>query len=268
MRRRRVRQQISLLVPMGGDDPSRARNWKWLAEFWRSNLPGAEIVIGRDRASRRTMLRRCPQPFSKAVAINKAFRKSHGDIVVILDSDAYLPADVIEHCAERLRAQRKIGVRSWFTPYAHLYRLTRAATKLLIQSNPRHPLTFSSPPPPQDVDSRDGSGPLSQFGAMCQIVPREAFELVGGFDPRFRGWGSEDHAFAVALETLWGPRKTTPNDILHLWHPAFTAGTGPSWTIKMWANQTKPGVNDALGGRYHQAAGKPDEMRRLVDEGH
>jgi hypothetical protein len=187
---------------------------------------------------------------------------------VLLDNDAYLDWKVIQHCADRIRAQRRAHVRSWFVPYNHLYRLTRRATRLVLESEPCNPYRFSSPPPPCDVDGRDGSGPLHIFGAMCQIMPREAFITVGGLDPRFRGWGAEDSAFTQALDTLWGPRHNTPNDILHMWHPSFMSGSGPTWTVKMWANQSGPGVNNPLAGRYQKAYGKPAVMRALVDEGH
>ena len=267
MRRRRQRHQISLLVPIGGDDPVRAKNWRWLRRYWEDQLPGVEIVIGRDKLNERRRWRRKPLPFSKAVAVNHAFARSHGDIVVILDTDAYLPGEVIAHCAERLRHQRQAGVRSWFVPYDHLYRLTRRASSQVLLSDPRHPLRFPSPPPPGDIDGKDGSGPINIFGAMCQVMPREAFTCVGGMDPRFRCWGAEDSAFALALDTLWGPRHNTPNDILHVWHPALIAGSGPSWTVKMWAGQDRPGANNDLGNRYHRAAGHPAYMRALVDQG-
>ncbi len=266
---RRCRQQISLLVPIGGTDPVRAETWSWLARYWRDQLPDAEIVIGRDRQSKRSWYRRRPKPFSKAAAINNAFRKSHGDIVILLDSDAYLPGDIFTHCAERLRLQRKTGVRSWFVPFDKLYRLTRNASNEVLESDPCHPLRFSSPPPKQDIDGRDGSGgPLNVFGAMCMIMPREAFVTVGGLDPRFRGWGAEDHAFVRALDTLWGPMKTTPNDILHLWHPHISSGYGAVWTIRMWENQHNPNINNKLAGTYAHCYGKPAAMRQLVDDGH
>lgn len=268
MFKRRKKNLISLLVPIGGNDPTRQRNWRWLRRYWECRLPDAEIVIGRDREQDRCWRRKKPIPFSKAAAINDAFRRSHGDIIVILDSDAYLDADWIQHCAARLRMQRRKGVQSWFVPYHHLYRLTRRASARLMTSDPCHPLQFSSPPPAGDVDGRDGSGPLNVYGAMCTIVPREAFIEVGGMDPRFRGWGAEDYAFALALDWLWGRRHHTPNDILHVWHPSFmTGGQGKLWQVKMWENQTEPGMNDALGVRYQKAAGDPDAMRRLVNEG-
>ena len=58
-------------------------------------------------------------------------------------------------------------------PYSSLYRLTRQATELVLESNPYDPLTFSTPPPAKDVDSNDGSGPLNVFGAMCQVLPEK-----------------------------------------------------------------------------------------------
>ena len=48
-----------------------------------------------------------------------------GDIIVILDADALLPAHVIEHCATELRQQRLAGKRGWFVPYEFLWRLLR-----------------------------------------------------------------------------------------------------------------------------------------------
>ena len=265
-RRRRVRQQISILVPFGGEDPGRLEALKWLLAYYRAQLPAAEIVLGSDKASKRSWHNKKPKPFSKAVALNNAFAKSHGDILILLDSDAILADGVIEHCAERLRAQRRAGVRSYFIPYQHLFRLTREATKRILASDPAHPLVLPDPPPPSDVEGRDGSGPINTFGAMCQIVPREAFILVGGFDTRHRGWGSDDHDMVLALNELWGHFKTTPNDILHLWHPRIMAGDGAAWRVRMWQNQLEPNMNQALAARYSKAVGHPDVMRALVDE--
>ena len=262
------KNHISFLVPLGGDDPVRLRNWEWLKEYYKFHLPGVEIVMGRDKASKPSRLhpRRPPLAFSKAAAVNDAFKRSHGDIIVILDADAYLQASVIKEVAFRLRLERKAGVRSWFVPYHFLYRLTRPATNALLESPPFDPFQFPTPPYPDSIDNKDGSGPINIFAAMCNIMPREAFVAAGGMDPRFRGWGSEDYAFARALDTLWGPRQYTSNDILHLWHPHFISGQGKSWVTKMWPHQNKPGINNELGFRYLHAESDPVVMQALVDE--
>ena len=89
---------ISLLVPLGGMDSTRQIAWDWLRQYWQDQLPGCEIVIGRDAQSRG----KDPRPFSKTAAFNDAYNKSHGDVLVLLDADAYLDAQVVAHCVDRI----------------------------------------------------------------------------------------------------------------------------------------------------------------------
>lgn len=262
----KVTTQVSLLVPFQTKQYGRVRLWDWLKLYWQDQLPGCEIVIGTDPASAKGKV-----PFSKTTAVNNAFKKSHGDIIVILDADAYLDAEVIVTCAARLRAQRKAHVRSWFVPYRHFYRLNAAATWSVISSDPLHPLVIPTPPPLADIEGTDGSGHGHLFGALIQIMPREAFILVGGMDPRFRGWGGEDVAFLHALDTLWGKHRNTPNAVFHMWHPATVSSKryvdqrSQVWKVKMWDGQLAPRANDTLANRYHNARSAPVQMRQLVD---
>ena len=222
--RRRVRHQISILVPFGGEDPGRLETLKWLLAYYRAQLPKAEIVLGRDRVSKRTWRNRQPKPFSKAVALNNAFKKSHGDIIVLLDADAILADGIIQHCADRLRKQREAHVRSWFIPYNKLFRLTRKATMRILASDPRRPLVLWDPPPPQDIEGHDGSGPINTFGAMCQIMPHEAFMIVHGFDERHRGWALRITIWCWRLTNCGVISKQRPTTF-------FTYGTLVSWLV-------------------------------------
>jgi hypothetical protein len=97
---------------------------------------------------------------------------------------------------------------------------------------------------------------------MIQIMPKEAFYLVGGMDPRFAGWGAEDVAMMRAVDTLYHPHKTTSNDVLHLWHPKI----GASHDTRMWEGQSGPHANDRLANRYNKATGDPQVMRALTNE--
>ena len=264
---RRVERRISLLVPFQTDEWFRVQSWKWLEEYWRIHLPDAEIIIGKDRESHRTWYRRHPKPFSKAVAVNEAFKRSHGDIIVILDADAYLSAHVVKHCAERIRFARDIGVHLWFVPYLRLFRLKRHISDRILNSAPWRPLRLPDPPPSEDVENTpEASWYGHRYGAMIMIVPREAFELVHGFNEKFRGWGGEDVAFLRSVDTLYGKHKNTDNDVLHLWHPQFvTDEKVANWTVRVWEGQTSPRANDKLATRYHKANGNPEAMQALVD---
>lgn len=254
-----VRQQVSLLVPFKEDGHSRTEVWEWLKEYWENELPDVEIVMGSDTSRHRV--------FSKTIAVNNAASKAHGDIFVILDADAYLPGSVITDCANRIRDSISRGYPLWFIPYRRIYRLTPQATHLVRESEPENPYRFSTPPPLEDVEGTEGSAHGHHYGAMIQIMPRVAFETVGGMDCRFRGWGGEDVAFLRALDTLYGKHKSTANDVLHLWHSVHNQHWEGYWLVKEWANQKGARVNDALAMKYDRATGDRNKMRLLVNQG-
>ena len=84
---------------------------------------------------------------------------------------------------------------------------------------------------------------------MIQIMPREAFDTVGGWDTRFRGWGGEDHAAMRAMDTLYTLHKTLPGQVLHIWHPQLSpdgAAKLVNWRNRMWEGQTEVGVNNMV----------------------
>jgi len=104
---------------------------------------------------------------------------------------------------------------------------------------------------------------------MIHIVPREGFQTVGGWDERFRGWGGEDHAAMAAMDTLYGPHKTLPSSVTHIWHPVLVPdGITEDAKAKkrLWPNQESEANNNALSMRYYAADRNPAKMRALVDE--
>ena len=267
MFKKKVKKKISLLVPFQTNEEWRVDDWRWLHHYWREFLPHAEIIIGRDKKSKKKWYCSKVLPFSKTAAVNNAFSRSSGDIIVILDADTYIDPKIIVHCAKRIRESRKMGARVWFIPYLWLYRLTKEATKKVLDSEPREPYTFSTPPSTNDVESTDGSGHGRKYGALIQIMPREAFELVGGMDEEFRGWGGEDVSFLWALDTLWTPHSNTPNDVLHLWHPRIIMNEGDSnrrSESRGWEGQEDIRANDWLSDQYRGAIKNPTKMRALV----
>jgi hypothetical protein len=212
------------------------------------------------------------QPFSKSVAVNNAAAKAKGDVFVIIDADGYMQADSVLYCAEEIRTARKRGKKLWFVPYRQFYRLTEEASRCLLQSDPASPFPFPEPLASMFILGGTADTKVGHwYGAMVQIMSREAFKTVGGWDQRFRGWGGEDHAAMRAMDTLYGLHMTLPGQVLHVWHPQIGpqgTATEVHWKERMWEGQDQPGVNDSLSNLYYGAQGKPDRMRKLVDEGH
>ena len=248
------RPQISILMPFRADPraPERVEIFNWVLDYWHNAMPDTEIVVGRSKS----------KIFSKTEAVNDAARRAKGRIFIILDSDAYMRPEILQDCADQIDRATARGQKLWFIPYRHLYRLTKAAGRIVLDSNPLYPIQFPEPPLESDILNSHGSMHGHRFGALVQMMSREAFFLVGGMDPRFRGWGGEDVAFVRAIDTLYGPHKTTRNDILHIWHPTI----GSSAKDRMWHGQDSMGDNMKLVSRYNRSTGDPAKMRALVAE--
>jgi len=245
--------QISLLVPFRDDGEHRSRVWHWLRRYWHGHLQSVEIIQGHDGG----------YPFSKAVAVNNAAERARGRVLVVLDADAYLDSRVVQECADTIEAALAAGRRLWFIPYNNLYRLNQPTTLELLATNPEAPYAVGSPPPPGWLESDHHSQAYGhQYGALIQIMPREAFFTVGGMDPRFRGWGSEDASLLRALDTLYCQHEVTSNDVVHLWH----VRPGSDWTTRRWVGQQWSPANSRLAQRYAQATSEPGFMRALVEE--
>jgi hypothetical protein len=245
--------QISLLVPFRDDGEHRSRVWDWLRRYWMSQLDSVEIIQGFDSR----------YPFAKSVAVNNAAEKARGRVFVILDADAYLDAKVVQHCADEIDKAVRHGKRKWFMPYSRLFRLNRETTYNLLQYEPPClPYDVPSPPPADWLEHKQAPSYGHQYGAMVQIMPREAFFEVRGMENRMRGWGGEDVSMLRALDTLYCQHENTPNDVLHLWHDR----PGSDWKTRKWVGQSWSPANSALALRYSHATGEPGFMRQVVSE--
>jgi len=253
--RRKRGHGITLLMPFRANEgDTRFRAFDWLLRYYKHHLPSAEIIVGTDFNT----------PFSKTTAFNNARAEAHGDILVLIDADCYIDPKVILHCAKEIRRERRRGYRLWYIPYRKFYRLTEVASDRVLDSNPTRPHRFPVPPDKDDVENPFAASHGHWWGALIQIMPAEAYDIVGGCDPRFLGWGGEDVAFMRAVDTLYCKHKTTRNQVLHLWHPIVKT----EWNLRMWEGQSSARDNDALANRYYAAFGDPKRMRNLVGEYH
>jgi len=256
---------ISILVPFHCYDKQghRAKNWEWLAKYWKKQLPGAEVIVGIDSEVTNNI------PFSKSKAVNDAASRAHGDIFVIVDADGYISVESILHCCKEIRHAKKRNKKLWFVPYRKFHRLTEESSKLILDSSPATPYKFSNPPPNETLLNTEifngvsGSSCGHRYGALIQIMPREAFEEIGGWDTRFRGWGGEDYAAMRAVDTLYWPHKTLPIQVFHIWHPFLTNNSVSK--NRLWENQGSNN-NNSLSHRYYLAQSDVEKMKNLMNE--
>lgn len=229
---------ISLLVPWRASEPIRTENWNWIRRRWENNYPEAEIVIGNDEG----------MPFSKTSAVNDAYSRSSGDILVVADADSWVEPHHLN------KAIRYAGARdSLVMPWWRAFRLTEGDSRILLESEPTRMVTNQ-----MKLNMVDPN-PSPSTAAMVYVISRKAFEMVGGMDPRFRGWGSEDVCFALACGTMLGT-KYLLGEVYSLWHPRPRESGARVW------EQDIPRNNRALARRYRSCINKPLRMAELCSE--
>lgn len=214
---------VAVIVPYRAGQPERDRNWAHVRQHYADQHPDWELIHA-DTEGR----------WSKGAAVNAAAARTDAEIRVIADADSILPPETLREA---------VGLASsvpWIVPHRDVYRLTEPATVRYLTDG--------------WIDRRDLAraryeGPA---GGGIAVLTREAFDAVGGIDPRFYDWGGEDICWGMALDTLVGHHHRIGADLIHLWHPH------PS------PNYDKPPESRALIDAYVAARLHPGQMRAVL----
>lgn len=236
---------ISLLVPFRANGPrdTRIKSWDWIRRRWEHLLPEAELCIGTDDGG---------DPFSKSVAVNDAYRKSTGDMLVIVDADSWVErAAVIQGIEIAYRREHLV------VPWWQAWRLHQNHSRVVMAADPAGP----NPVTREMREACRDEGPSPASAAMVLCIQRTAFERVGGFDPRFRGWGSEDVSFGLATWTLLGRNEYSLGESFALYHPKPENKDG----MRVWKKDAGL-LNMPLYERYRAAQANVNAMSALCAE--
>lgn len=192
--------KLSVILPWTPDTDviERVLSYFWLYERYQTLLPNVEVVWGSDDS----------EPFNRSRARNRAVSEATGDLLLFAD------ADTVFHPFQIFEATQVIeNGASWVIPYGlgRYYNLSENASNRIWKTDPA-----ANVPEPTDPD--DWEFKLDSSAGLL-VVPRAAYEAVGGYDEHFIGWGYEDDAFRAALDHRVGPHHRISSYCLHLWHP-------------------------------------------------
>lgn len=222
---------LSVLIPYRPDGGPRDEIFAWLLARYEKLLPEAEICIGENG----------DEPFSRSKARNDAYRKATGRYFLVADADTLFHRSQIEHALDCVK-----GTRAWMLPYKWYYNLSYEYTTEVLKSAPD--VTIPEPNNPSQWEHR-----IESWAGLL-VMPRMAYEEVGGYDERFVGWGYEDNSFQLALDAIWGPfQRMDDGYCLHLWHPPGLGFSSPNIAQSRF-----------LWNQYRSAAGRPDRMKTVV----
>lgn len=220
---------VSVLVPFKPDGGERDRIWNWMRQRWLTTMPGIELVVSDDGNTGAV--------FNEGKAWNACARAATGEIFVVTESEVAFNASdlqpVIETCYE---------TGGWFVPQTYV-QLSRVQTVNILAFQPEMALTYRLEKFADRTFRNESVSPI-------WVLPREAYERVGGMDERYEGWGWIDKAFAAAMNTLYEPLERFSGSVFHLHHERTTSTD----------------CNPALTRRYLDAEGDPVAMRAIINE--
>ena len=207
------------------DDGTRRAARDWVSARWEA--AGFRVTVAEGAGA-----------WSKGAAVNPTVAASDAELVIVADADSWVTLEATEKACEQAEA------RGWAMPHSTVKRLSRAGTTAVYRG---------------EVDISKARMERSPYPALpgggILMVRRDVWDTIGGFDPRFVGWGGEDHAVGLALATLSGPvsrRRVAP--LWHLWHQPSPNNRRPSPESRR------------LDERYRKARNNPQAMRELVKE--
>ncbi len=213
---------VAVLMPIVGDDPWRTRAAGFVLELYREFFPDWQIIVCRSEQT----------PFCRGHLLNQAVTDTEADVIVLADADSLVqPHQALR--AAHLAAESP-GLIFGYTRYRKLS--VEATSQLDSWAQ-----AFRLPDECFEWEQ------LNAGSQGCAAIQRSCFNRVGGFDPKFVGWGFEDLAFDVMCEAHW-PSRRVAGDLIHLWHPTAEGTPLASANEARYLNEYVPrfGDKDAL----------------------
>ena len=220
---------VSVLIPFKSDGGQRDRIWSWMQKRWLRTLADIELIVCDDGG-------KPGEPFNEGKAWNRCAELATGDILVVGESEVAFDAIQI---ADAIHDVRDRG--GWRIASAY-HQLDASATERILSSEPMSAIVVDTSEITRSFIMESVSPPL--------IVPRVAWDYVGGMDERYVGWGWIDKAFAAAMNTLYRPFERFPGSVFHLAHP----------------RGSDRDCNPELTARYLAAEGDVEAMRAIIAE--
>lgn len=146
--------------------------------------------------------------FNKSRAINEGAKHATSNVLVLADADM-----ILDHTALDLCIQACSDHVDAVNPYTHLVDLSEQERLSFIQSRAlptKEALTLSD---------RQKEGEVLCFCGGIYLMKKQVFQDVGGMDEAFQGWGGEDDAMSIKLNTLNISQLIKHSQLAyHLWH--------------------------------------------------
>jgi hypothetical protein len=195
---------VSVLVPRRDDGGRRDELWAWTRKRLETLHPEFEIIEGHHDDG----------PFNRSAAINQAVEQATGDVFVIADSDSFVGQAQLNQAVEVAAVGNQITFA--FDQWCYLSRAMSDQIMRGFVGDWTPGVEFT----------------MTNTCSSMVVTPRSLWEQMGGADEGFVGWGGEDIAISLALQTFGGGMKRISGNCWHL-HHAPAPRTNDEWPQRM-----------------------------------
>jgi predicted glycosyltransferase involved in capsule biosynthesis len=228
--------ETTIIVPFRSDNGPRQKIWDWVKTRYQNLYPKWDIIEYDTEE----------KPFNRGASRNEAVKQAKSKYIVLADADV-VPVDYeyLHVAIDMLES----GV-NWVLPYDYYYNLNQQTTDLVLNESPN------------SIIDDDPTKDMCEFWRIQSwagliVMRKQDFIQTGGYDPRFKGWGYEDNAFAIKNDALIGAYSRIEYPCIHLWHPV-SEGSG-------FTNENIE-ENRALYKRYESASRNRAKVQGIVNE--
>ena len=190
-----MQQSVAVLMPFRSQEPVRIRNRDWTRAWWTTQFPYWRLIEASDGRE---------GAFSKSQAVNAAARQAEGvEVLIVADADMIPNPDAVREAVALAESY------PWVVPQWDLVYLSAQASERVTKETPGWPLADRH---------REGYALCPDPAAGVFVLRRSIFNEVGGMDERFVGYGGDDFAFTLAVNTLAGRYIRLAGSMYHLHH--------------------------------------------------
>lgn len=214
---------LAICIPWRTDHEWRETVFDFIHARWQET--GYEICVGTDRPED------LDKPLNVSRLLNNARAQTNADVLVVASAD-HLP-----NPAAVARAAAAASGHGWAPVFTATAGISKRATLALLSGRVLDPVRYIT-----------GEAP---FCTALLAVRADVWDEIDGWDERFYGWGCEDTAFRLVLDTLYPhPPELPPERTFALWHAA--------------ASRDRFDANVALLGEYIGCGDDKDAIRDLI----
>lgn len=226
---------VAVVIPFRsrGNDPLREQNLARVLTEWRENGYVPTVVSDGRRGS---------DAFCRSAAYNQAVEMVDADVYVFSESDLLIRPEAIE-----LAVDLAVSKPGLVIPFSEFRSLSEKDSRLI-----RHFVTD-----PYGCLASLVRGYRGSIGAI-NVVSRESYDLIGGYDEGFEGAWYDDDAMKIAFEICCGPTRWVDGPAYHLYH--LSGGRGNHLT----GEDRAATMNNRIRYQAYQSASTADDIRLLT----